>query len=154
MAGSYEHLIPTEDSDGGWSLIENMGDAYECVEELFWLVERGIGREKALQLLEREFYPQSREEAEKDEHRRFVESKMLSSPSECSKLGRLGAERHADLMAFLPDFEKSLDRQTTAAEEKFDDGDWGSDVKLTVSQARWVLSCMAFVATLPKYLSD
>jgi hypothetical protein len=32
MAGSYEHV------KHGWSLIENMGDAYEAVEELFYLV--------------------------------------------------------------------------------------------------------------------
>ena len=28
MAGSYNHIL------GGWSLIENMGDAHEAVEEL------------------------------------------------------------------------------------------------------------------------
>lgn len=36
MAGSYNHVDP--DNEGGWSLIENMGDAAECVEELLFLV--------------------------------------------------------------------------------------------------------------------
>ena len=34
MAGGYGHLA----NGGGWSLIENMGDAYETVEELYYLV--------------------------------------------------------------------------------------------------------------------
>lgn len=46
MAGSLKHLYdpnwePSDDptdSSGGWSLIENMGDAYECVEELLYLI--------------------------------------------------------------------------------------------------------------------
>jgi len=36
MAGSYNHI---RGKDGGWSLIENMGDAHEAVEELLWLIE-------------------------------------------------------------------------------------------------------------------
>ena len=39
MAGSYDHVMD------GWSLIENMGDAYEAVEELLWLVQSEIGTE-------------------------------------------------------------------------------------------------------------
>ena len=62
MAGSYGHLL----GDGGWSLIENMGDAYECVEELWWLVERAIGEQQAKELLDREYYPMCRREMEKD----------------------------------------------------------------------------------------
>ena len=76
MAGSYRHLLPQSDNDPGWSLIENMGDAYECVEELFWLVERAIGREEAIRLLESEFYPMARREMPKDEAMRFVEQQM------------------------------------------------------------------------------
>lgn len=36
MAGSYEHVNP--DKSGSWSLIDNLGDAYECIEELLYLV--------------------------------------------------------------------------------------------------------------------
>ena len=61
MAGSYEHAL------GGWSLIENMGDAYETVEELLWLVQEEIGTERARQLLLTKYYPMCRGEIEKDE---------------------------------------------------------------------------------------
>ena len=76
MAGSYEHLLPGDDDGPGWSMIEHMGDAFECVEELFWLVERGIGREKAIALLDAEFYPMKRLERAVDRHLMFVESQM------------------------------------------------------------------------------
>lgn len=78
MAGSYNHLLPDYESPdgGGWSLIENMGDAYGCVEQLFWLVERGIGREAAQRLLDTEWYPMSRGEIEADSHRKFVDKQM------------------------------------------------------------------------------
>lgn len=42
MAGSYHHVL------NGWSLIENMGDAAEAVEEPMWLVESQIGAKKAI----------------------------------------------------------------------------------------------------------
>ena len=61
MAGSYGHLV-----DGGWSMIENMGDAYECVEQLWWLVERAIGQQRAEKLLDDEFYPMVRGEKQPD----------------------------------------------------------------------------------------
>ena len=32
MAGSYEHL------DNGIEMIENLGDAYECIEELYYII--------------------------------------------------------------------------------------------------------------------
>ena len=37
MAGSYNHIV---DNDGNFKFdsIENMGDAYECIEECFWLI--------------------------------------------------------------------------------------------------------------------
>ena len=44
MAGSIAHLIgstdetPEERTECGWSLIENMRDARECVEELLYVV--------------------------------------------------------------------------------------------------------------------
>lgn len=72
MAGSYHHLL----DDGGWSMIENMGDACECIEELFWLVERGLGRDRALALLEQEFYPMERGDIETDAYFNKVRSQM------------------------------------------------------------------------------
>ncbi len=60
MAGSYDHVM------GGWSLIENMGDAKEAVEELLWLVQEGIGTKKACELLNSKFYLMKRRELDKD----------------------------------------------------------------------------------------
>ena len=40
MAGSFQHV------DHGWSMIENMGDAAECVEELLYLVYTNINKEE------------------------------------------------------------------------------------------------------------
>lgn len=51
MAGSYNHVR------FGWSMIENMRDAHECVHELLWLVERAIGSATAQRLLLEEYYP-------------------------------------------------------------------------------------------------
>ena len=70
MAGSYDHIMD------GWSLIENMGDAYEAVEELMWLVQSQIGTEKARELLAKEFYPMKRKAKSKDAALRFVEEQM------------------------------------------------------------------------------
>lgn len=70
MAGSYNHL------KNGWSMIENLGDAHECVEELFWLVERAVGRAEAQRLLREEFYPMQRGERPKDEHLTYVKEQM------------------------------------------------------------------------------
>ena len=75
MAGSYEHLLPSEDNDSGWSMIENMGDAHECVEELFWLVESQIGRESAIIALDR-FYGMKRRDFPRDGAIKFVEQQM------------------------------------------------------------------------------
>lgn len=47
MAGSYSHI-----KNGGWSFIENMGDAYECVEELFFLVRFFADDEEIKEALE------------------------------------------------------------------------------------------------------
>lgn len=60
MAGSYDHILH------GWSLIENMGDAAEAVEELMWLVEHEIGTKKAKKLLDNEYYPMCRGEMKPD----------------------------------------------------------------------------------------
>jgi len=70
MAGSYSHL------QSGWSLIENMGDAYESTEELLWLVQRAIGTKEAKRLLNAEFYPMKRGELKPDDAMRYVEKKM------------------------------------------------------------------------------
>jgi hypothetical protein len=63
MAGSLGHLSGV---DGGWSLIENMGDACECVEQLLWLVLRAVGQAEAERLLDSEFYPMKRREQAPD----------------------------------------------------------------------------------------
>jgi hypothetical protein len=60
MAGSYSMVSKK------WSLIENMGDAYEAVEELLWLVQSQIGTEEAKRLLAEEYYPMARGEKPKD----------------------------------------------------------------------------------------
>lgn len=71
MAGSYGHL-----RRGGWELIENMGDAHECVEELWWLVERAIGQKEARRLLDAEYYPMCRAETPQDKHFKKVRKGM------------------------------------------------------------------------------
>lgn len=70
MAGSYSHVTH------GWSLIENMGDAYEAVEELMWLVESQIGRKESKRLLDRQYYRMKRGELPKDRALRAVERLM------------------------------------------------------------------------------
>ena len=70
MAGSYRHLL------SGWDLIENMGDAYEAVEELMWLVQSQIGTDEAERLMKEQYYPMRRGEIPRDEHLKFVERKM------------------------------------------------------------------------------
>ena len=62
MAGSYNHILH------GYSMIENMHDAGECIEELHWLVERAIGKKEAKRLLDKEYYPMYRGEKPEDEH--------------------------------------------------------------------------------------
>ena len=70
MAGSYGHL------KHGWSMIENMGDAHECVEELWWLVEKVIGEKAARTRLDLEFYPMKRGEIPKNAELKKVERGM------------------------------------------------------------------------------
>jgi hypothetical protein len=70
MAGSYEHILH------GWSLIENMGDAYEAVEELMWLVQSQIGETKAKQLLAKKFYPMYNNKHPKDSFMLEIENLM------------------------------------------------------------------------------
>ena len=65
MAGSYHHLAG---ENGGWSLIENMGDAHEAVEQLLWLVFRLDRFGTAEALLDKEFHPIERGERAPDEH--------------------------------------------------------------------------------------
>ena len=90
MAGSYNHLISREGKNeygedhglGGWDLIGNMGDAFECVEELWWLVERAIGQDGALNLLDSEFHPMKRGELPPDEALNTVNEGMNREHSE------------------------------------------------------------------------
>lgn len=77
MAGSYRHVMGR---GGRWTLVENMGDAYETVEEMAWLIERAIGHKAATQLLDREFYPMKRGEIRKDFALEKVERRMEPQP--------------------------------------------------------------------------
>ena len=70
MAGSYQHVLH------GWSLIDNMGDAYEATEELMWLIQSQIGEIEAKKLLDEKFYPMARCEQPKDEHIISVQEMM------------------------------------------------------------------------------
>ena len=70
MAGSLEHVLD------GWSLIENMGDAYEAVEEMLWLVLSEIGEDKAKNLLNEKFFPMARGEIGDDDAMRRVNECM------------------------------------------------------------------------------
>lgn len=70
MAGSYNHL------KSGWSLIENLGDAYEAVEELLWLIESEIGEKKAKRLLDEQYYPMCRGEKPKNGAYKRVQEMM------------------------------------------------------------------------------
>ncbi len=53
MAGSYGHVDP--ESNGRFCLIENMGDAYECIEELLFIA-RCYGRSKKIERALEKFY--------------------------------------------------------------------------------------------------
>jgi hypothetical protein len=70
MAGSYSMARKA------WTLIENMGDAYEAVEQLLWLVQSQIGTEKATRLLDEQFYPMARGEKPKDKAWKQVQTAM------------------------------------------------------------------------------
>ena len=70
MAGSYDHVM------SGWSLIENMGDAYEAVEELLWLVQEGLGTEKACELLNNKYCPMRRGDIDPDDTYKDVIGRM------------------------------------------------------------------------------
>ena len=72
MAGSYNHV------KDGWSLIENMGDAYEVVEELLYLVESKIGEKEARHMLKTYYYPMKRGELAKSKELAEVERLMES----------------------------------------------------------------------------
>ncbi len=60
MAGSYGHVA------SGWSLIENMGDAYECVEELMFIIQSTLTEEQVNDLLQKRYYPMVRGELAPD----------------------------------------------------------------------------------------
>lgn len=71
MAGSLNHIL------GGWSLNENMGDAYETCEELLYVVLCEVGEKKARELIEKKFYPMSNGQKKKD--KAFLKTKKLMS---------------------------------------------------------------------------
>jgi hypothetical protein len=92
MAGGYGHLSPTPDgagTRGGWSLIENMGDAYESTEQLLWLVFFFAGMamktqdiveiDKTIQhVIDTNYYPMCRNERQRDHFYEVVERIMES----------------------------------------------------------------------------
>ena len=57
MAGSYEGARL-----GPILALENLGDAAEAIHEMLWLIERTIGRNEAIRLLNAEYYPIRRKE--------------------------------------------------------------------------------------------
>lgn len=73
MAGSYNHVMG---ENGRWTLVENMGDAYETVEEMAWLIARAVKHKKAVHLLESEYYPMKRGELPKDAALIEIERRM------------------------------------------------------------------------------
>jgi hypothetical protein len=72
MAGSLNHVVD------GYSLIENLGDAYEAFDEMLWLIHHCIGIEESLRLLDLEYYPMCRGEREKDESYKYIEERNNS----------------------------------------------------------------------------
>jgi hypothetical protein len=70
MAGSYFHVAH------GWSLIENMGDAQEAVEQLMYLLHKAMSREQIEELLNNEYYPICRGEKEPDVAFQLVQEMM------------------------------------------------------------------------------
>ena len=61
MAGSY--TMAAHDT----TLLENLGDASEAIEEMLWLIFSQIGHENAMQLLDAKYYPMARGEIPMDE---------------------------------------------------------------------------------------
>ena len=66
MAGSFNHLL------NGMDMIENMGDAAEAFEQLMWVIQRTLGTEKTVELLNSEFYPMVRGDLKQDDAYRFT----------------------------------------------------------------------------------
>lgn len=58
MAGSYNHI---HGPDSGLDLLENLGDAFECIEELYFLV-RALGDDAEIKHQLEYFYALSRGE--------------------------------------------------------------------------------------------
>lgn len=62
MAGSYKMA-----KEAPLLLLENLGDAFEAIEEMLWLIEHGIGTDEATRLLDEEYYPMCRGEKPRDQ---------------------------------------------------------------------------------------
>lgn len=39
MAGSYEHIVNDDGSFRGHALLDHMGDAWEALEECYWMIQ-------------------------------------------------------------------------------------------------------------------
>lgn len=46
MAGSYKHVVDSNNKFIGLDLIENLGDAYECIEEMYQVIQKLSGGDK------------------------------------------------------------------------------------------------------------
>lgn len=80
MAGSYSHV-----RNGGWSLIENMGDAAECVEELYFPVRSYLSDEEIEQALD-QFHRFARGEDDPSQvQERSPESEIEAGPSDFAR---------------------------------------------------------------------
>jgi len=60
MAGSFRHIL------NGWSMIENMGDAHEAVQELMYVILSEVGEKRANKILNKQFYPIIRGDVQPD----------------------------------------------------------------------------------------
>ena len=62
MAGSYHHIMNGDHTPGSITLIENMGDASECIQELLFLV-RALGTDEEIDEALKVFYQHERGES-------------------------------------------------------------------------------------------
>lgn len=46
MAGSYRHVVKTDGAFRGTELVDNLGDAYEALEEMYEMIQQLTGGDK------------------------------------------------------------------------------------------------------------
>ena len=76
MAGSYHHIMDRDHTPGDISLIETMGDARECIEELLFLV-RAIGTNDQIDNALDVFYAHKRNENPKQFREAYSASQAI-----------------------------------------------------------------------------